>query len=337
VVTEANGGEQGLSELLRAQQAAVPYALVLLDCRMPAVDGFQVAEQIHQHPAMAGTTILMLTSDNRAGDFARSRDLGVAAYLVKPVKRAELLEAIQQARAGTAALVEPAAPGGVREDAQGLRILLAEDSLDNVLLIQSYLNASGCSVDLACNGEIALQMCISGRYDVVLMDVQMPVMDGYSATRGIRQWEGEHHARPVPILALTAHALPEEVQKSLEAGCTAHLTKPIRKATLLHAIEEHALGRVRVDSGLAELVPGFLEHRRRDVEAIAAALGHADYDNIRILGHNMKGSGAGYGLNRITEIGASLEQAAGRREPEEIRARAAELARYLDGLHVEYE
>ncbi len=339
VVTEAEGGEQGLSELLRAQQAAVPYALVLLDCRMPAVDGFQVAEQIHQHPTMAGTTILMLTSDNRVGDFARSRDLGVAAYLVKPVKRAELLEAIQEARAGVAALVEPAAPGSVLEDAQGLRILLAEDSPDNVLLIQSYLKASGCSVDLACNGEVALQMFISGTYDVVLMDVQMPVMDGYSATRRIRQWESENRARPVPILALTAHALPEEVRKSLDAGCTAHLTKPIHKATLLHAIEEHTVGRVhvRVDSGLAELVPGFLENRRRDVEAIAAALAHADYENVRILGHNMKGSGAGYGLNRITEIGASLEQAAGRREHEEIRARAAELARYLDGLHVEYE
>ena len=338
-VTEAAGGEEGLSELLRAQRAAVPYALVLLDCRMPVVDGFQVAEQIHQHPTMAGTTILMLTSDNRAGDFARSRDLGVAAYLVKPVKHAELLEAIQQARAGAAALVEPAAPGGGREGARGLRILLAEDSLDNVLLIQSYLKPSGCRVDLARDGKIALQMCISGTYDVVLMDVQMPVMDGYTATRRIRQWEGENRARPVPILALTAHALPEEVQKSLDAGCTAHLTKPIRKATLLHAIEEHTMGRVhvRVDAGLAELIPGFLEHRRKDVEAIAAALACADYEHVRILGHNMKGSGAGYGLDRITEIGASLEQAAGRRAPEEIRARAAELARYVDALHVDYE
>jgi PAS domain S-box-containing protein len=338
-VTEAEGGEQGLAELLRAQEAAVPYALVLLDCRMPVVDGFQVAEQIHQSPTMAGTTILMLTSDNRAGDFARSRDLGVAAYLVKPVKRPELLEAIQQARAGAAALPEPAALGGVLEDARGLHILLAEDSLDNALLIQSYLKPSGCSVDLARDGEVALQMCIAGAYDVVLMDVQMPVMDGYSAARRIRQWEAESRAKPVPILALTAHALPEEVQKSLDAGCTAHLTKPIRKATLLRAIEEHTMGRVRVrvDPDLAELVPGFLENRRGDVEAIAAALAHADYEHVRILGHNMKGSGAGYGLPRITEIGASLEQAAGRREPEDIRVRAAELARYLDALHVDYE
>ena len=208
-----------------------------------------------------------------------------------------------------------------------------------MLLIQSYLKSSGGSLDVAGDGKVALQMCIAGTYDIVLMDVQMPVMDGYSATRRIRQWEAEHRARPVPILALTAHALPEEVQKSLDAGCTAHLTKPIRKATLLRAIEEHTRGRVRirVDADLAELIPGYLEHRRRDVEAIATALAHADYEHVRILGHNMKGSGAGYGLNQITEIGAFLEQAAGRREPEDIRTRAAELARYLDALHVDYE
>jgi PAS domain S-box-containing protein len=341
VVTEAEGGEQGISALQQAKQAAVPFALVLLDCRMPGVDGFQVAEQIAQHPTLAGTTILMLSSDNRAGDVARGRALGVAAYLVKPVKQAELLEAIQEARAGAAPLMEqPAAqPADVLEDTQGLRILLAEDSRDNVLLIQAYLKASGCSVDLAYNGEVALQKFISGAYDVVLMDMQMPVMDGYSATRRIRQWESENHARPVPILALTAHALPEEVRKSLDAGCTAHLTKPLRKATLLRAIEEHTVGRVhvRVDSSLRALVSGFLENRRRDIDAITAALEQADYENVRILGHNMKGSGSGYGFDRITEIGASLEQAAKQRVPDEIRARAAELVRYLDGLEVEYK
>jgi PAS domain S-box-containing protein len=339
VVTEAEGGEQGLSELLRAQQAGEPYSILLLDRRMPEVDGFQVAEHIHQNPGLAETIILMLTSENRAVDVARGRALGVAAYLVKPVKRAELLEAIQEALAGGVPAAERllAQPDGVPDGAQGLRILLAEDSQDNVLLIQSYLKASGCTPDVARNGEDALRKFISGSYDIVLMDVQMPIMDGYAATRRIREWERENGAAPAPILALTAHALPEEVRKSLDAGCTAHLTKPIRKATLLSAIEEHTTGVVRVDADLAELVPGFLENRRTDLDAIASALARVDYENVRILGHNMRGSGAGYGFNRITELGASLEQAAVRCESEEIRARAAELSRYLDGLHVKYE
>jgi CheY-like chemotaxis protein len=339
VVTEAEGGQQGIAELIRAQQVGAPYSLVLLDRRMPGVDGFQVAETIHEQATMAGTTILMLTSENRAGDIARGRSLGVAAYLVKPVKQAELLEAIQEVRGGATRATERSAPQarGIPAGPQSLRILLAEDSQDNVLLIEAYLKASGYAADVARNGRIALEKFISGKYDIVLMDVQMPLMDGYSAARGIRQWETENGATPVPILALTAHALPEEVRKSFDAGCTAHLTKPIRKATLLAAIEEHTMGLVRVAAGLAELVPGFLEGRRRDIDAIAAALDRSDYEDVRIVGHNMKGSGAGYGFNRITQIGASLEQAAGRRAPEEIRTRSAELVRYLDGLNVVYE
>ena len=204
-------------------------------------------------------------------------------------------------------------------------------------MIEAYLKASGYGADVARNGQIAFEKFISGTYDIVLMDVQMPIMDGYSAARRIRQWESDNGATPVPILALTAHALPEEVRKSFDAGCTAHLTKPIRKATLIAAIEEHTMGLVRVLPSLAALVPGFLDGRRRDIVTIAAALQCSDFDGVRILGHNMKGSGAGYGFNRITEIGASLEQAAGRRAPEAIRTQSAELVRYLDGLHVVYE
>ena len=206
-----------------------------------------------------------------------------------------------------------------------------------MLLIKAYLKASGCSIDVASNGEVAFLKFSTGSYDIILMDVQMPVMDGYAATRKIRQAEGLHHPRPIPILALTAHALPGDVRKSGEAGCTAHLTKPIGKPTLLRAIEEHTREKVRVDASLAELIPGYLANRRNDVDAIAVALDAADYDRVRILGHNMKGTGAGYGFVRLTQIGASLEQAAGRREAEQIRALAADLVRYLRRLHVEYE
>jgi CheY-like chemotaxis protein len=334
----AEGGALGLAKLFRAKEAGAPYSLVLLDRRMPDDDGFDVAETIHQQPALAATTILMLTSENSTGDVARGRALGVAAYLVKPVKQAELLEAIQEARGGAIHAAEQPSAQARRLPAgpQSLRILLAEDSADNVLLIEAYLKASGYGADVARNGQIAFEKFTSGTYDIVLMDVQMPIMDGYSAARR-RQWESDNGATPVPILALTAHALPEEVRKSFDAGCTAHLTKPIRKATLIAAIEEHTMGLVRVLPSLAALVPGFLDGRRRDIVTIAAALQCSDFDGVRILGHNMKGSGAGYGFNRITEIGASLEQAAGRRAPEAIRTQSAELVRYLDGFHVVYE
>jgi PAS domain S-box-containing protein len=340
-VTEASGGAEGIAEMLRARAAGLPYSLVLLDRRMPGVDGFQVAERILGDPTMATTVILMLTSDNRAGDVARGRELGVAAYLVKPVKRAELLEAIHAAGAGADDSVDlPATlPSQARAAAPALRILLAEDSPDNVLLIQAYLKPSGYVAELAGNGEVAVQKFISGAYDVVLMDVQMPLMDGYSATRKIREWEIARGRAPIPILALTAHALPEEVRKSLDAGCTAHLTKPIRKATLLRAIEEYTSERVnvRVDPLLADLVPSFLESRRNDAGAITASVERGDYENVRILGHNMKGTGGGYGFDRISEIGASLEAAATRKGDGEIRVQCAQLVRYLDRLHIETE
>jgi hypothetical protein len=182
---------------------------------------------------------------------------------------------------------------------------------------------------------VAVQKFIAGAYDVVLMDVQMPVMDGYSATRRIREWEKAKGVGPVPILALTAHALPEEVRKSLDAGCTAHLTKPIRKETLLRAIEEHTVqpASVPVDSGVAELVPALLENRRKDVGAITASIEQGDYENVRILGHNMKGSGGGYGFARHHARSAPCWKGRRPQGTGEIRAQCAELDRYLKHLH----
>ena len=122
----------------------------------------------------------------------------------------------------------------------GMRILLVEDSLSNRLLIQSYVKKMACDLDLAENGEIAVDMFKAVRYGLVFMDMEMPVMDGHTATREIRQWERACEMPPTPILALTAHETQEEARKSLEAGCTAHLIKPIKKAALLAALSEHA-------------------------------------------------------------------------------------------------
>ena len=138
-------------------------------------------------------------------------------------------------------------PAGRRSDGvytpeaqQALRILLVEDFADNRMLVQSYLKSTPYQIEIAENGEIAVEKYMSGQYDLVLMDMQMPVMDGYTATREIRKWEAEHRVRPKPIIALTANALKEDARRSLDAGCTAHLTKPIKKTPLLQAIDENA-------------------------------------------------------------------------------------------------
>ncbi len=219
----------------------------------------------------------------------------------------------------------------------GQRILLAEDAEENITLVRAYLKDTPCTVEVARNGEEAVDLFTTGAFDLVLMDVRMPVMDGYEATRRIRAWESGQGRAAAPILALTAHALDGERRKSLEAGCTAHLTKPIRRDELLRAIEAHgrapdaaeSIG-IHVDPRLRRLVPWFKQVQRTNAEAILEALEFGDFEKIRTLGHNMKGSGGAYGFQRVSEIGAVIEASANSGDAETIRAQTIELLGYLD-------
>jgi len=230
-VYEAEGGKQAIAELERVKESNSPFELVLLDCRMPEIGGFQVAEYINRETGLADVTVIMLTSDARSDDKKRCRELGLSGYLVKPVMRSDLFKAVTAAighqqvlRQAPARAIKPAPV----EDKRPLQILLVEDSEDNRLLIQAYLKTSPYQIDLAENGKIALDKFTSGEYDLVLMDIQMPVMNGYSATKAMRKWEREKGAKTTSIIALTAHAFKEDVQKSLDAGCSDHVTKPIK-------------------------------------------------------------------------------------------------------------
>ncbi len=239
VVTQAETGSQALAELQRAADAGTPYQLLLLDCRMPGVDGFDVAQEIQRRPILNGLTTIMLTSDRWADDIARTYDLKLGGYLVKPIRRSELLQTIMIALGRTQGeqpvstdpLLTP-----VGAAVTPLNILLAEDSPDNQLLIQSYLKQTPHRLDIAENGRIAVDRVKSSRYDIILMDMQMPEMDGYSATKAIRAWERLHDMAPTTIIALTALALKAEVGKIFEAGCNAHVTKPVKKAILLDTL-----------------------------------------------------------------------------------------------------
>ena len=242
LVSEAEDREHGLAELRRAADSDDPYNLLLLDCHMPGADGFEVVESIGNNLPVTDMTIMMLTSDRRSHDVVRCQKMGISAYLVKPVKGSELLEAISTAMSKTDRVTEEVTARKPPElkYLQPLRILLVEDTEDNVLLIKSFLKKTPYQVDTAENGEIAVEKFTSEKYDLVLMDMQMPVMDGYTATREIRKWEGKQGLKATPILALTAYATKEEEQKSLDTGCTAHLTKPIKKAKLMETIKDYS-------------------------------------------------------------------------------------------------
>ncbi len=237
-VTEAENGRIGLERMQQAVDDRQLFDLVLLDCRMPEMDGFEVARRIQQDGSLASTTVMMLTSDNRAGDIAQARQLGMAAYMVKPIKRKDLQQAIASARQTERPVAETSAPQPeVQVEGRSLRILLVDDSEDNRLLVTSFLKKLPHRVDTAENGEVAVSKFQAGDFDLVLMDMQMPIKDGYTASREIRQWEQEQGRPATPIIALTAFAQKDDTRKSLDAGCNAHLTKPIKKAVLLEAID----------------------------------------------------------------------------------------------------
>jgi signal transduction histidine kinase/DNA-binding NarL/FixJ family response regulator len=232
---------------------------------------------------------------------------------------------------------------------KALRILVAEDSPDNQVLIRAFLKDTPFQIDIAENGESAVEQFTAGAYDLVLMDMQMPKMDGCSATRAMREWEAARGIPPAPIIALTANALKEDEERSLAAGCTAHLTKPIRKACLLQAIAAcvPAAGAVdapapavrpvaRIEAGLEDLIPGYLDNRRRDVDALLLFLEQGDFAGIRDLAHKIKGSGGGYGFDGITEIGGALEQAAAGGDAVLVERRLRELRQYLESVEVVY-
>ena len=237
-VKAVGDGHQAVTALRQAAESSHPYGLLLIDCRMPGMDGFQVVEAIRRSDLAAGLTIIMMASDHWADDIARTYDLGLNGYLTKPIRRSDLLQTLSIAmdRARGVPVTSPLSRTPLPVATRPLHILLVEDSPDNQVLVQSYLKSTPYQVDVAEHGGVAVEQFKQGHYDVILMDMNMPVMDGYEATRAIRAWEHEQDLAETQIIALTALALKEEGEKILDAGCNAHLTKPIKRQTLLEVL-----------------------------------------------------------------------------------------------------
>ena len=273
-VAEAASADEAAEAVAQANRAAEPFDLVFADCSRADAGGFELARRIGAKAgAAAGLTVATVSSYDLSKAFVGLREAGLEHYVVKPLKRADLLAAAADfskralqtpqfatalaAAPNTAAIGESAALSsdsaaatpvqallmlaGDEAAAAPCRILLADDSIDNRLLIRAYLGKTGYGLDEAENGQVAVDKLTSGRYDLVLMDIQMPVMDGFTAVRRIRQLEREHNSRHTPIIALTASTFDETVRKALEAGCDSHLGKPLKRSTLLRVIRETAL------------------------------------------------------------------------------------------------
>jgi CheY-like chemotaxis protein len=260
--TLCENGDEALAILEYAHSQATAFPLVLLDSQMPGMDGFAVAESLKRREHLGNAMVIMLTSAGLRGDAARCRALGIGAYLPKPVRRADLLEAMKivlamAARKTSAAVGAAEAPHeeraplvtvhALRERRTQLRILVAEDNSVNQVLARRLLEKRGHSVELAENGKVAVDALERGTFDLILMDVQMPVLGGLEAAACIREREkARGDGARIPIIALTANAMAGDRERCIGAGMDEYLTKPLQARDLFAAMERVNAGAVMV-------------------------------------------------------------------------------------------
>ena len=370
VPTLVPDGRAALTAMTAAAEANCPYALVLLDAMMPEMDGFTLAEQIKGAPELARTVLMMLSSAGSSGDTARCRALGLSAYLSKPFKQSELLELIMATLSREEGQVweVPSArlPNRSTISGPGLRLLLAEDNPVNQRLAVRVLEKQGHTVSVANNGKEALAAWQQGTFDLVLMDIQMPEMDGFEATRILRRREQRTGAH-VPIVAMTAHAMKGDRERCLKAGMDDYVSKPLQIDKLLAVVarltmkieearppappnptppELGAGGRAssifdpqtaldRTD-GDQELLREILELFRGQADLlrpqITAALARRDGLALERAAHSLKGAAGNISAEQVRAICLRLEQAGRDKDWAEASAAGAELALALPCL-----
>jgi two-component system, sensor histidine kinase and response regulator len=231
---------QALTQLILATECGEPYQVLVTDMHMPEMDGFDLVETIRNRPTIAGIAVTMLTSGAGRGDMERCRKMGIKAYAHKPIRRRELLSAILTTHGHTPATADFSIVTTLKLPARRLQILLAEDSRVNQAVASRVLTKLGHSVVIANNGNEALSQFALQSYDLVLMDVQMPEMDGLTPTAKIREREASTHTR-IPIIAMTAHAMKGDRECCVAAGMDGYVSKPINVPELKAAIAD-ALG-----------------------------------------------------------------------------------------------
>jgi signal transduction histidine kinase/CheY-like chemotaxis protein len=236
----AGSAEEAMALVRIHKERGDPFRVVLTDLHMPEVDGFGLVEQLRDLPNQQQAVVLMVTASAQMGDLARSTEMGVSAYLTKPVRRAELRQALANALSNAEPVSEPLKPEAAKPKppaARRLRILLAEDNPVNQRVACGILRKAGHTVAVANDGSQVLPLLEAESFDVVLMDIQMPEMDGFEATAAVRAAE-KHTGQHIHIIAMTAHAMSGYKEKCLAGGMDGYLSKPVRADLLLQILEE---------------------------------------------------------------------------------------------------
>jgi PAS domain S-box-containing protein len=325
--TVVDGGRVALAEMQRAVDAGEPYPLVLLDAMMPEMDGFALAAEIKKRPEFAGAVLMMLSSAGQAGDGARCRQLGIQTYLTKPIKQSDLLDAILNVLSLTFHHDDGHEPPIQPPHAatRPLRILLAEDNAVNQMLAVRLLEKRGHNVVVAGNGKQAVAAVENNPFDVILMDVQMPLLNGFEATAAIRAREAGSPKR-TPIIAMTAHAMKGDREKCLAAGMDGYVSKPVQATELYEAISSivpsgpaaedsspvwnrsKALAHVGGDGDLLrELAALFLEESPARFADARAAVEQSDAAKLRLAAHTLKGAVGNFAAASAWEAAHRLE------------------------------
>jgi two-component system sensor histidine kinase/response regulator len=334
-----NGGSAALQALRDAARAGEPFALGLIDVRMPEMDGFRLVERITREPELAGLTVLMLTSGGQPGDVARCRELGIKSYLTKPVRQHELWKTIATALGTesaepTAASTPPAPVGAPDAAPRALRILLAEDNPVNQKVAVALLRKHGHAVTVAGDGAAALAALDRDNFDLVLLDVQMPVLDGLETAGRIRERE-RGGSRHLPIIAMTAYAMKGDRERCLAAGMDGYIAKPVRAAELFAVIDELTAGAARAappvepvpaaplaavvdwDQALeyvggdrqllGDMIGLYLGEAPRWREELRQAVQAGRTADVKRTAHNIKGSMGHFGARSAFEAAQRLE------------------------------
>ncbi len=335
--TTASDGPQGIEQLRTAAAKGAPFRLLLLDERMPGMDGFAVAEAIRSDATLPELNIMMLSSGDVPAAVERCRQVGITTYLIKPLRQSELFDTLmetfcyppfREAQQTQAPPQNDSATGAAR-------ILLAEDNRINRTLAKTLLEKRGWTVLTAGNGEEAMEVWRREQIDLILMDVQMPEVDGLQATRRIRQEEKETQRRRVPIIGLTAHAMKGDKEVCLEAGMDDYVPKPVRAEVLYGAVERglfaeeggsvidlsYVLDTVDGDRALvAELVRQFIRDYPPSCGELREALNAGDFAKAERNAHSLKSVVGIFGAEKAQDLLTRLEDAAGGRDARGMQA-----------------